>query len=189
MTNFRELFMKAPLLITLQRGRDLRLELVNAAAREAIGGRDLTGKTLTEAFPELQGWLHGIAAVLRNGEPYVGVDEPISLDWSGTGTVEMRHLTFVCQPLMGTDGLVDGAAMFAIDVTDRERTRANLPNEIPWLECALDCVRTPVVLAEPGTRRILFSNAAARALSSGWSPAAPRSVTPLASTRATSART
>jgi hypothetical protein len=117
MHDFHDLLMNAPMLITVQHGEDLRLDLFNLQARKAIGGRDLTGKTLAEAFPELKDWLRRVAAVVRIGQPYVGVDEAVTLDWSGTGELETRFLTFVCQPLLGKNGVFDGVVTFAIDVT------------------------------------------------------------------------
>lgn len=47
----------APVFIILQRGKDVKVELFNDHARKACGGRDLTGKTLSETLPELEQWL------------------------------------------------------------------------------------------------------------------------------------
>jgi signal transduction histidine kinase len=165
MRDFRELVMGAPLLIMVERGPDLRLELLNPHARQAFGGRDLTGKVLREAFPELEQWLRKRASVVRTGEIYVGVAEAMKLDWAGTGTTETRYMTLVCQPLHRADGAIDGTVTFAIDVTSTVLERAKNPRE--WLERALDAIATPVLLAEPNTRHIVFSNAAARELSDG----------------------
>jgi signal transduction histidine kinase len=165
--DYHDLLMNAPMLVTVQRGKELRLELINLFARRAIGERDLVGKTLPEAFPELDRWLAKISSVVRSGEPYIGVDEPLTFDWSGRGTTETRYLTLVCQPLLGKDGVIEGSVMFAIDVTQSVLARAFDPPGRDWFEAALDAVATPVVLATPGSRRILFANAAARKLSHG----------------------
>jgi signal transduction histidine kinase len=165
--DYHELLMNAPMLVTVQRGKELRLELINLFARRAIGERDLVGKTVPEAFPELDRWLAKISSVVRSGEPYIGVDEPLTFDWSGTGTTETRYLTLVCQPLLSNDGAIDGSVMFAIDVTKSVLARAMDPPGREWFEAALDVIATPVVLATPGSRRILFANAAARKLSHG----------------------
>lgn len=170
MQSFHDLLMNAPVLITVQRGKELRLELFNLSAQKAVGDRDLTGRTLGEAFPELEQWLLKIAAVVRRGEPYVGVDEALTFDWEGTGTVETKYLTLVCQPLLGSGGAVEGSVMFAIDVTASVAARGAHACDRDGLEAALDCVATPVVLAEPGTRHILFANAAAQRLSHGDLP-------------------
>jgi signal transduction histidine kinase len=170
MRDFRDLLMNAPILITLQRGKDQRFELFNLSARKAVGERDFTGKMLAEVFPELEQWLQKITKVVRSGTPYFAVDEPLTFDWSGTGKAETRYLTCVCQPLLAADGTVDGSVMFAIDVTASVLARTLSPRDRAWFVTAVDGIATPVVLAEPETRRILFANAAARELSHGDLP-------------------
>ena len=63
MRDYHDLLMNAPMLVTVQRGKELRLELINLFARRAIGERDLVGKTLPEAFPELDRWLAKISSI------------------------------------------------------------------------------------------------------------------------------
>lgn len=167
MGEFPQLLMNAPVLITVQRGKDLRLEVLNLQAREAVGRRDLTGKTLKEAFPELEQWIRKVIRVVRTGQTYVGVDEPVTLDWSGTGRLETRYLTLVCQPLRDAGGKVDGSVLFAIDVTADLLARAMNPHDRAWLDAALDSIATPVMLVEPTTLRVVFANAAARKASHG----------------------
>jgi nitrogen-specific signal transduction histidine kinase len=169
---FPDFLMNAPVLINVQRGTEPRLDLFNLRARTAVGDRDHTGKTLAEAFPELEQWLRKITAIVLGGQPYVGVEEPLALDWSGTGKIETRYLTFVCEPLLDATGVVEGSVLFAVDVTDcLLARRLNVKRcDRTRLEAALDCLSTPVVLAEPGTRRILFANAATRALHRGDMP-------------------
>jgi signal transduction histidine kinase len=170
MRDFRDLLMNAPILITLQHGAERRLEFFNLAARKAVGERDFTGKTPVEAFPELERWIQGITKVVRSGTPYVAVDEPLTFDWNGSGKVETRYLTCVCQPLFASTGEVEGSVMFAIDVTKSVLARTVGPHDRGWLLAAVDGIATPVILAEPETRRVLFANAAARELSRGDLP-------------------
>ncbi len=175
MHEFYELLMRAPVLVTVQRGTgmQLRLELLNPCAREALGGRDLTDKTLKEAFPELEAWLRKVDDLVLKGQAYVGVDEPFTFDWTGKGKIETRYLTLVCQPLFGKNGVIDGSIFLAIDVTANVLARALSPRDRAWFEAALDSIGAPILLAEPGTLQILFSNAAARRLSHGDVPGSP----------------
>jgi signal transduction histidine kinase len=167
MRGFPELMVNAPVLITVQRGTgmDLHLELLNPFAREALGGRDMQGKTLREAFPELERWLLKVDTSVLKGRPYVGVDEPFTLDWSGRGKIETRYLTLICQPLLGLHGTIEGSLLLAIDVTANVLARTLHPRDRAWFEAALDAIGLPVVLVDPETRRAFFSNAAARMLS------------------------
>jgi signal transduction histidine kinase len=155
------------MLIVVQRGQDLRLEFFNSDAHKAVGGRDLTGKTLSQAFPELEQWLKRVSASARVGQAYVGVDEPVTLDWTGKGKRETRYLTLACQPLVSHGGAIDGAVTFAFDVTESVLVREQGPRDRAWMERALDAIGTPVLVAAPETRRIQYANAAARELSHG----------------------
>jgi signal transduction histidine kinase len=168
--DFRELLMNAPVLITVQRGKEQRLELFNLHARKAVGERDFTGKTLSASFPELEQWIQKITNVVRAGTPYFGVDEPLTFDWYGTGKDETRYFTYVCQPLLTENGAIDGSVLFAMDVTEGLLARSPGPGDRAWLVAGVDRIVTPVMLAAPETRRILFANAAARELSRGELP-------------------
>lgn len=170
MRDFQNLLTNAPVLITVQRGEELRVESINVCARDAMGGRDIVGKALAEVFPRLEPWRRKVTEVVGTGQTYVGVDEPFTLDWRGDGKVETHYLTSVCQPLLDATGDVEGSVLFAIDVTDSLLRRALHPRDHSWLEAAVDAIATPVVLAEPGTRRVVFANAAARQLSRGDLP-------------------
>jgi signal transduction histidine kinase len=155
--HLHELLLNAPLMITVHRGREGRLELLNVSAWQAVGERDLTGKTLAEVFPQLE-------RCQGESSPHVGVNEPLSLDWTGKGAAETRRITFVRQPMVGKDGRVEGSVMLAIDVTSQLTGEVLATPEGTWVHAALDQVGTPLVLADPRTLRIWFANAAARSL-------------------------
>jgi signal transduction histidine kinase len=165
MHDFRDALMSVPVMIVVNRGTDQQLAWLNASARRAFGDRELIGKALLEAFPDLGPWSRSIIAMVSSGQPYVGIDEPITIDWSGKGKPETRYLTYVCQPTRAEDGTVDGSFFVAIDVTENVSARAQNPQDRAWMEAALDSIATPVLLADPETRRVIFVNAAARKLS------------------------
>ena len=160
-----EFLLNAPVMVVVHDGRDSRIELFNLCAKAEVGGRDLTGKRLVDAFPDLEPYLSKIAETVRGGRPVVGVNEPFTLDWSGHGKPETRYLTFFYQPVPGADGRVERSVMVAFDVTASLAGVGAEHGEMALLHAALDAIATPVVLAEPGTARIVFANAAARALS------------------------
>ena len=167
MRDLRQLLAKVPVLIAVQHGADLRIELFGLRGRDGLQQRDLAGKRAEEAFPELARWLRRIGATACMGSPCVAVDEPVTLDWSGTGRPETRYLSCVCEPLRAPDGAVDGSVTLAVDVTASVKARAPSQPERAWFEATLDAIATPVILAEPGTQYVLFANAAARELSRG----------------------
>jgi len=162
--DLRELLLNAPVMIAVNDGREERIELFNLRARAAVGGRDLTGQRLSDAFPEVADYLRRIMEKVRAGRPFIAVNEPFTLDWTGEGKPETRYLSFYCQPVLGDHGTVERSVMFAVDVTANLVGPSGTTGDVAWLHAALDCIRTPVVLAEPGTARISFANAAARVL-------------------------
>ena len=63
------------------RGPDHVFELANAAYFKLIGERDILGKPIAEALPEVreQGFIELLDSVLGTGEPHVGTAVPVLL--------------------------------------------------------------------------------------------------------------
>jgi PAS domain S-box-containing protein len=120
------LFAQAPMLIAVLRGPDLVFELVNPAATEALGGRELIGRPLLEAVPELSGQAADarIREVMRTGVPYVGREELVRIERDGR--LESRFFTFVHAPLRNADSRIEGVIIVASDVTPEVRAREAL---------------------------------------------------------------
>jgi signal transduction histidine kinase len=163
--DIRELLLNAPVMVVVHEGREATIELFSHRAREAVGGRDFTGRKLSEAFPELAMHFQRVEETVRAGQPYISINEPFTLDWSGQGKPETRYLSSFWEPVLGENGTVERSVMFAFDVTANLVGPHGESGDLAWLHVTLDCVPTPVVLAEPGTTRISFANAAARQLS------------------------
>jgi PAS domain S-box-containing protein len=117
----RRLFERAPGFMALTRGPDHVFEMVNEAYRELTGYRDLTGKNVREAFPDLKG--QGLFTLLdrafASGEPVEGAGAKISLVRRPGGEPEERVLDFVFQPLTDEAGQVTGLFVEGHDVTER----------------------------------------------------------------------
>ncbi|HET7896545.1 MAG TPA: ATP-binding protein, partial [Flavisolibacter sp.] len=73
-TQIYRLFMAAPVAIAILRGKDQRFELTNQRYVDLAGREDIIGKTILEAFPELQhaGIKELLDGVYETGIPYVG---------------------------------------------------------------------------------------------------------------------
>lgn len=109
-----------PLLgVAFLRGPDLVFETANDLYRKIVGGRDVVGKALHEALPELEG--QGLDAlmrrVLQTGEAYVGREFHVRLDRRGQG-VEDAYYDFVYQPVRGPDQAHAGILLITHDVTE-----------------------------------------------------------------------
>lgn len=163
----QELLLRAPVLIAVQQGEQLKVLPMRLHERGRLGLDEVAARLSPQDVPALDRWFRAKAEeVLRSGEPAVGVEEPLEVEWSPGGEgAETRYLTYVCGPLGRRGAAPEGAATFAIDVTAAVRAQSGASADRKWFEAAIDAIGTPIVLAEPGTEQILFANAAARELS------------------------
>jgi PAS domain S-box-containing protein len=120
----RELFHQAPGFMIILSGPDHVVELVNEAYYQLVGHRDLVGKPILEALPEVagQGFDKLLGHVYRTNEPFVGHALPVSLRRSPSKEPEERFVDFVYQPIRDGDGQVTGIFAEGSDVTERVRS-------------------------------------------------------------------
>ncbi len=119
----RDLFMRAPGFMAVLAGPDLRFTLVNSAYQQLIGHRQVIGRPLAEALPEVegQGFVDLLLNVMAQGEPYIGRAVSVQLQRTAGAGLEERFLDFIYQPIPGSDGGVSGVFVEGSDVTDRVR--------------------------------------------------------------------
>ncbi len=119
----RDLFMQAPGFMAVLSGPDHVFTLSNAAYQQVIGHRDILGKTVAEALPDLagQGFYELLDTVFASGEPYVGLSAPVTLVRTPGGAPQERFLDFIYQPIRDRDGAVVGIFVEGSDVTERVR--------------------------------------------------------------------
>ncbi len=121
---------KAPAFIAVLRGKDHIFELANEAYYDLTGRRELIGKPVIEALPELRG--HGfvelLSEVLETGKPFVANGMPVTVTRGPRSQPERRFLNFVYQPLVEADGTRTGVFAHGVDVTEatlaQQRVRA-----------------------------------------------------------------
>jgi len=117
----RTMFEQAPGFVAVLSGPDLRFRLANAAYRRLVGGRDVIGKPIAEALPEVvdQGFPALLEKVRTSGEPFIGRGALVQLEGEGGGPLEDRYLDFVYQPISTSEG--SGVFVQGYDVTDQRR--------------------------------------------------------------------
>ena len=131
------LFMNAPVAITILRGSELRYELTNERYLEVAGKKDLVGKTLEEAFPELEG--QGVKEILRKvfetGTPYFANEFEAEL--MREGKRQKIFFNFICTPLREVDQSITGLMVVLMEVTQMvmakklmEQNEARLEEEV-----------------------------------------------------------
>ncbi|MGZ6078344.1 MAG: PAS domain-containing protein, partial [Myxococcaceae bacterium] len=107
------------------RGPELVYEFANPSYRSLIGGRDVVGKPLLTALPELegQGIFDLLQGVLNAGKPSIHQALRVSLQRKPGGALEETFFNLVYEPLKDDQGAVVAIAVVATDVTDLVRTR------------------------------------------------------------------
>jgi len=131
----RQLFRQAPGFIAILRGPDHIFEFCNDAYVRLVGPRPLTGRSVREVFPELEGqgffeWLDG---VYRSGSAHVGQEVPLRLLSGATHVVEERYVDFVYQAITDSNGQATGVFVEGYDVTARVgANRALRESETRW---------------------------------------------------------
>jgi PAS domain S-box-containing protein len=118
------LFMQAPAAIAILRGPDFVYELSNDMNQRFLGGRQVVGKSVREAFPEgmQQGLVALVDSVYRTGEPYVTNEIPVKVV-EADGTLRDAFVAGTYQPLRDAAGTVEGVMAFAYEVTDQVEAR------------------------------------------------------------------
>lgn len=119
------LFTKAPAFVATLSGPEHIFELTNPAYSQLIGHREVVGKTVREALPEVkeQGFLQLLDTVYQTGEPYVGKEIPVLLQREVGGELEQRFIDFVYQPIFEGNRTVSGILVHGIDITEQVRSR------------------------------------------------------------------
>ena len=144
----RQMFQQAPGVIAVLRDRDHIFEFANDAYLELIGGRDVLGRPVREALPEIAGqrFLGLLDHVYSSGENYLGRGASVMLHRQPDQPLEERFVDFVFQPIRDERGDVTGIFIEGSDVTDavvasraleeselRLRQLANTIPQIAWI--------------------------------------------------------
>lgn len=119
--SLRRLFHSAPGFIAVVTGPNHIFELVNASYLQLVGHRDLVGKGVREALPEVtgQGFISLLDRVYSSGEAFTGRSIPVTLQRTPDASPEERLVDFVYQPITNNAGAVTGIFVEGYDVTDR----------------------------------------------------------------------
>lgn len=124
----QEVFTLAPAFNATLRGPEHIFEIANPAYLQLIGFRDVIGKPIREALPEIagQGYLELLDEVYRTGESFVGKERSVRIARGPDGALEEIFVNFVYQPLRDADGTVSGIFVHGVDVTEQVRARAGI---------------------------------------------------------------
>jgi signal transduction histidine kinase len=127
-----DIFQQAPMFFALLEGPTHIYTLTNSLYNSVTGNRDILGKPVAEAIPEVtsQGYIEVLDKVFHTGEPYVASGATIELVQVAGQPPVPRVLDFVYQPLREADGSISGIIVIGVDVTERKQTeQALIQNE------------------------------------------------------------
>lgn len=122
------LFMQVPAALCVLTGPDHVYELANPAYLNLVGNRELLGRPLLEALPELKGTGSELIldGVFRTGERFVGKEIHSRLARHPNGPLEDRVFDFVYEPVRNSQGAVEGIVALASEVTEQVFARARI---------------------------------------------------------------
>jgi len=154
------LFMQAPAGICLLQGPQHVYALANARYLELIRGRDVVGKPIREALPELEG--QGIYELLdhvyASGEPYLGDEVRLEILRRGSNELEVAYFNFIYAPIRDAVGRVDGIFVHVYEITEqvhaRQAAEAAVRARDEFLSIASHELRNPIAGIK-GTAQLL----------------------------------
>jgi len=121
----KNLYMNAPAYVCTLMGPNFVFEIVNASYKKLFDSRELLGKPIMEALPELdgQGFKELLDNVYKTGEIYLGNEVPIWLARDTGLELEERYFNFSYQPIYNEDSNITGILIFGYELTDEIKGR------------------------------------------------------------------
>ncbi|MEO6299727.1 MAG: PAS domain S-box protein, partial [Paracoccaceae bacterium] len=115
------MYEQSPSFMALLDGPDHRFVVVNEAYQRLIGHRDVLGKTVAEALPEViwQRYIAHLDKVFASGVAYRSNTAAVDMQAVAGGEIVKRYIDFVYQPIADAAGTITGVFVDGMDVTDR----------------------------------------------------------------------
>jgi signal transduction histidine kinase len=123
----RELFQRSPGFVAMVSGRAHLVEFANDACTSLVGDRDVVGRPIREALPELEGQaiLGRIDDAYFSGTSFAGREIRLMLVRGAARDLETRYVDIACQPIRRGDAVV-GILIDGYDVTEQVAAREEL---------------------------------------------------------------
>ncbi|GAA4367140.1 hypothetical protein GCM10023185_38740 [Hymenobacter saemangeumensis] len=127
----RRILHHLPIYLNTTEGPQHRFVYLSPGINELLQGRAVVGQSVAHCLPEMvdQGFMHLLDGVYYSGEPFLAVEQPLSL-LNSQGQLEKRYFNFGCQLLPQLDQRegTRGVLCSWLDVTEQvlARQRAEL---------------------------------------------------------------
>ena len=121
----------SPSFMCTLRAKDMVFEQANARYLELVAHRDIIGKNVLDALPELkgQGFMELLEKVRDTRETFIASELPVMIQKSPGHPPEKRFLDFVYQADDLREGKVERIFVHGNDVTEKVAVRAAIENE------------------------------------------------------------
>ncbi len=158
--HLRNLFNQSPGFVAVLTGPEHVFEMVNEAYYQLIGHREVVGKRVWEALPEVagQGYEELLDSVYENGVPWSARSMKVSVQRTPHTPVEDRYLDLSYQPYHDEQGNVIGIFAQGYDVTDTYAAQAARQETEERLEEGMLAARMVVWDWDIATERTSFSD-------------------------------
>src|SRR5690606_16866182 len=152
------LFQQAPGFVAFLRGPAHVFELANEAYYQLVGFRELVGKPVREALPELidQGIFELLDQVFESGLPHVGSAVRVLLQQTPQRLLTEAFVDFVYQPIKSPDGQVSGIFVQGSDVTEQKLAQEALQRSQAALEQTISERTEALAASEQERARALY---------------------------------
>ncbi len=120
---FRQLFQQAPQMMAVLSGAEHAFTFANDAFRRFTGNRDLIGKSVRSAVPELdgQGFFELLDEVYGHGREHGGEGVRVMLLQDGSGPPREAFMDFTYRPIRDAEGAISGVFVQGVDRTSSVR--------------------------------------------------------------------
>lgn len=154
---WEQLFRRAPAAICIFGGPEWVYEFVNPGYQAMFPGRELLGKRLVDALPEVAGQplMNILRHVYDTGETFEGKAVLVPLARTSNGPIENIYFDLTYQARYNDEGQIDGFVTYAYDVTEqvlarrqREQYEAKLHHLYEQAPVAIAIFRGPQYVIE-----------------------------------------
>jgi len=125
-SHLRALFEQAPGFMCFLRGPEHVFEIANAAYMQLVGHRDILGKPVRDALPEVagQGFVDLLDSVYTTGQAFTGSGMLVMLQRTPGGPPVEAYVDFIYQPISDGKGGVSGIFVQGYDISRQKQQEA-----------------------------------------------------------------
>ncbi|CAN5179564.1 hypothetical protein BH23GEM2_BH23GEM2_18430 [soil metagenome] len=165
-TDLEALFQQAPAFFAVLRGPSHVFERVNESYLQLIAHRDVIGKPVLEALPEIrgQGFDALLDGVLATGVPFVGRAVPVTIIRTPGSAPEQLSVDFIYHSLCDASGKPTGIIAHGTDVTEQVVARREAEEASSRVIKVLSSLTDAVCVFDRAWRAVYVNPAAADVL-------------------------